>query len=170
MEQPQLLEQEQKQIQGTTKFGQIVQQQYDGSGANRTEEAKESKRRISQEQAERINTVIAQVRKLISEEYLESQFNSLDGNLPELIGECFKIHGHLMAFLLFSATRVCGVNGLLSVDCYLAFGLLAGELIAYYYCIKNKLNPKQLKLETVETYLDKILHFHDEIIRIQEDL
>ncbi|MEQ9001828.1 MAG: hypothetical protein RID53_35655 [Coleofasciculus sp. B1-GNL1-01] len=171
VEQPQLLEQEApKQIQGATEFGQIVQQQDDSSSAHGTEKAKESKRRISKEQAERINTVIAQVRKLISEEYLESQFNALDGNLPELIGECFKIHGHLMTFLLFSAARVCGENGLLSLDCYLALGLLAGELIAYYYCIKNKLNSKQLKLKTVEAYLDKIFYFHDEISRIQEDL
>jgi hypothetical protein len=169
-EQPQLLEQEPTQIQGATEFGQIVHQPEDSSSAHGTEKAKESKRRISKEQAERINTVIAQVRKLISEEYLESQFNALDGNLPELIGECFKIHGHLITFLLLSAARTCGENGLLSLDCYLALGLLAGELIAYYYCIKNKLNPKQLQVEIVEKYLAQILYLQDEIIRIQEDL
>lgn len=167
-EQQQLLEQEPTQIQGVTEFGQIVQQPDDSSSAHGTEKAKESKRRISKEQAERINTVTAQIEQLVSEEYVESQFNPLDGNLPELIGECFKRHGHKLSFSVFLVSRTCGVNGLLNVDCFITLGLLVGDLIDYYYCIKERLNPKQV--EAVATYLDRLLYIHNELVRLQEQV
>ncbi|HAX88075.1 MAG TPA: hypothetical protein DCY91_17850, partial [Cyanobacteria bacterium UBA11370] len=133
-------------------------------------ESKKSKGKISKEQKERINTAIAEIRKLVSEKYVESQFNALEGNLPEIIGECFKRHGHVLTFLLFGAARTCGENGLVTVDCFLSLGALAGGLVAYYFCIKDRLDAEQVQVEAVKTYLDRILYLHDELIRIQEEL
>ena len=73
-------------------------------------------------------------------------------------------------FLLVAASRACGENGLVTVDCFLSLGALAGGLVAYYWCIKDRLNEDQIQVEAVKTYLDRILYLHAELMRIQKEL
>ena len=134
-----------------------------------TESAK-NQDKVSKYQAKRINREIAKIRKLVSKEYIEDQFSTLEGDLNKIIGECFKRHGHLITFALFAASRTCGENGLLTVDCYLALGGLAGALIVYFWCINDKYYNQEARSEVIKQYMDDILRSIEVLENIQSQL